>query len=450
MTDDSSAIPTAFVQDVTAAESVVVMKVRVPGRTSTVVVGDAGGADAPRGAGLLTAEARERHWGGKLPAGLPRIKAREESLLRSRLIALTDDAAILERDGLLHALRARGGRVVVTDDAPRDHHPFSLLADDERLRLQARGEAIAAALAAGVVGQRRELLRRVLDKAEAKMARRAVAIAADLSRIEDADRLAAQASWLLTEAKRTPRGARALSVTDWSSGEPVPLVVPLDPAKGAFEQVEAMFKRAKRLRLGARVAEERRSETERLRTAMSDARRRLDDAKGLPELEAVIAEAKRTAPRDVVMPSGASAGRPSPLGVRLAGRRVPFRTFRSAGGQRILVGKGASDNDVLTMKVARPHDLWLHAKDHQGAHVIVPLDKGHGCPAEDLVEAAHLAAHFSDARDEATVDVQYTPRRYLRKPKGAAPGLVIPTREKVMALRVDAGLRRALLEREEV
>jgi predicted ribosome quality control (RQC) complex YloA/Tae2 family protein len=82
--------------------------------------------------------------------------------------------------------------------------------------------------------------------------------------------------------------------------------------------------------------------------------------------------------------------------------------------------------------------------------VIVPVERGQSCPAEDLVDAAHLAAHFSDARDERAVDVQYTPKRHLRKPKGSPVGFVLVDREKVLALRLDAALLRALLEREEL
>ncbi|HEX4446537.1 MAG TPA: NFACT RNA binding domain-containing protein, partial [Polyangiaceae bacterium] len=111
----------------------------------------------------------------------------------------------------------------------------------------------------------------------------------------------------------------------------------------------------------------------------------------------------------------------------------------------ILVGRGAADNDALTLRVARAHDLWLHAKEHTGAHVIVALDRGASCPPELLVEAAHLAAHFSDARDETIVDVQYTPRRYVRKPRGTPPGLVVVEREKVIVLRRDESTLRRLL-----
>jgi predicted ribosome quality control (RQC) complex YloA/Tae2 family protein len=113
------------------------------------------------------------------------------------------------------------------------------------------------------------------------------------------------------------------------------------------------------------------------------------------------------------------------------------------------VGRGAAQNDALTLHVARPHDLWLHAKDRGGAHVVVSLEKGSSCPPDLLIEAAHLAAHFSDARDERIVDIQYTPRRYLRKPRGSPPGLVLVDREKVFALRKDERLLQRLLESEQ-
>jgi predicted ribosome quality control (RQC) complex YloA/Tae2 family protein len=82
--------------------------------------------------------------------------------------------------------------------------------------------------------------------------------------------------------------------------------------------------------------------------------------------------------------------------------------------------------------------------------VIVQLDKGQTCDSSDLVDAAHLAAYFSDAREEKVADVQYTDRRYLRKPKGSPPGFVIVDREKVLVLRVEPEILRGLLEREDV
>jgi predicted ribosome quality control (RQC) complex YloA/Tae2 family protein len=218
-----------------------------------------------------------------------------------------------------------------------------------------------------------------------------------------------------------------------------------------------MFKRAKRLKLGGRIAEERLVQADGQATSVTNALASVRDSTSLAAMDAAARDAKKSAPRDVSLLEVLEAARAQTQGQapRAGGKasspaRVAFRTFIARSGRKILVGKGAADNDTLTLKVARPNDLWLHAKDRTGAHVIVPLEKGRTCPAEDLVDAAHLAAHFSDAREEKSVDVQYTPKRYLRKPKGSAVGFVLVDREKVIPLRFDAALLRALLEREEL
>ncbi|HEX8129354.1 MAG TPA: NFACT RNA binding domain-containing protein, partial [Pyrinomonadaceae bacterium] len=101
------------------------------------------------------------------------------------------------------------------------------------------------------------------------------------------------------------------------------------------------------------------------------------------------------------------------------------RRYRSSDGYEILVGRAAKDNDQLTFKVARAHDLWLHAADYPGSHVIVRNPaRGEDVPHRTVIEAAQLAAHFSQAKRDSKVSVHYTPRKFLSKPKGAAPGLV--------------------------
>lgn len=436
----------AFVQEADCAERVVVLRVRVPGRTSLVVVG----ATARGGeAGLLPRETQKELWGARLPPGAARQRAREEALAGARVVAVGEREAFVEQRGEARVVRVQGGRVVVTDAAPPEGLvPFVDASDEERAAWEARGVALARALADEAVAFRRAEVARLLDRARARIDRRCEAIRADLGKIAQADAIASQAQWLVAEAARAPRGATKLVVTDWSSGEAVPLEVPLDPAKSAREQVDAMFKRAKRLRLGARVAEDRLRQAEAQRAAVDRAAVAVRDAPDLAAIDAAAAEAKRAAPRDVTLVAPATVrageGRGKP-----GARRTPFRTFLARSGRAIHVGKGAADNDATT-QAARPHHLWLHAKDRTGAHVIVPLDKGESCPPDDLVDAAHLAAHFSDARDEAVVDVQYTPKRYLRKPKASAPGLVIVDREKVLVLRVEPAVRSALLAREEV
>jgi predicted ribosome quality control (RQC) complex YloA/Tae2 family protein len=446
--DDDERGPSAIVQEAACAERVVVLKVRAPGRSSIVLVGSTRGGTA--GAGLLSSEARRELWGGRLPAGAVRQRAREDAFAGTRVLAVGDKEVIVDQRGDLRAIRAESGRVVVTDMPEHDRAaaPFVSLGEEERAALEARGRAIALAIAGDALGARRSEIDKVLDRAAQRIARRREAIRGDLDKIGQADRIATQAQWLLAEAARAPRGATKLVVTDWSTGEAVPLELPLDPAKSAKVQVAAMFKRAKRLRLGARIAEDRLAQAEAQLAAVESARSAAREASTLVELEEALRAAKRGAPRDVALP-GAGPSTSGTSGAKKTAR-TPYRTFFTRSGRKLLVGKGAADNDALTLHVARPYDLWLHAKDRTGAHVIALLDKGQSCPAEDLVDAAHLAAHFSDAREEKVVDVQYTDRRYLRKPKGSSAGFVVVDREKVLVLRVEPELLRALLEREEV
>jgi predicted ribosome quality control (RQC) complex YloA/Tae2 family protein len=100
------------------------------------------------------------------------------------------------------------------------------------------------------------------------------------------------------------------------------------------------------------------------------------------------------------------------------------RRYRSSDGYEILVGRAARDNDHLTFRIAKPSDLWLHAADYPGSHVVVRNPARTEIPHRTVIEAARLAAQFSQARRDAKVDVHYTQRKFLSKPKGSAPGLV--------------------------
>ncbi|HKO42415.1 MAG TPA: NFACT family protein [Pyrinomonadaceae bacterium] len=105
--------------------------------------------------------------------------------------------------------------------------------------------------------------------------------------------------------------------------------------------------------------------------------------------------------------------------------RLPgMRHYRSSDGYEVIVGRAARDNDTLTFRVARPNDLWLHAGDYPGSHVVVRNSSRKDIPHRTIIEAAQLAAKFSQAGEDSKVTVHYTQRKFLSKPKGAAPGLV--------------------------
>jgi predicted ribosome quality control (RQC) complex YloA/Tae2 family protein len=100
------------------------------------------------------------------------------------------------------------------------------------------------------------------------------------------------------------------------------------------------------------------------------------------------------------------------------------RRFVSSDGFEILVGKASKDNDFLTFRVAKSGDLWLHAADYPGSHVIIKNPKRKEIPQKTLLEAAQIAAFYSHAREQPKVAVHYTLKKFVNKPKGAALGLV--------------------------
>ena len=121
----------------------------------------------------------------------------------------------------------------------------------------------------------------------------------------------------------------------------------------------------------------------------------------------------------------ADSGKPSLKAKKKPEEKIPgVRRYLSSDSYEILVGRAALTNDRLTFKVARPHDLWLHAADYPGSHVVVRNPSRGDIPHRTIVEAAQLAAKFSQAGNDSKVTVHYTPRKFLAKPKGAAPGLV--------------------------
>ncbi len=313
--------------------------------------------------------------------------------------------------------------------------PASEIPLGETTPLESRDELVRGALAreeqAGVAARRKEVVARLRSRVR-KLARTLTAVEQDAARAVNAGMERAKAELLLPLASRLPRGSREARVPDWSrvddQGRPAEVPIALDPALSPAENAQRWLRRAKRYEAAAERITARRKEVEgelaRAQSLLSQA----EAAQDAGQLAAVETEAP-AAPR-------ARRSEKAP--------RLPYRKFLSQSGAPILVGRSARDNDALTLRVARGNDLWLHARGMQGAHVIVP-GAGESPDARVLGDAALLAAHFSSARGQEGVEVAWTRCKYVRKPKGSAPGSVIVTQEKVMRVRLDAARLAALL-----
>ncbi len=450
----SALLAGATVQKVDVAADLAVLRLRVQGATFFLVI--ASGRAGPlvgisrlkpfKGTGVFTKEGTALPLGEKI-----RIRARLEG---AKVVGISEQRALFAREAepavVIEGSPAAGARVLMREARPGDDRgDASARAADEELWC-ARGEELTRGFGEGAFEARRTALTRSLKRAMVKIERRIKVIGVDLERLIDADRVAGQAASFVAAAAQAPRGARSLTVTDWSTGEPRSIELALDPAKTAREQLEAMFKKAKRLKLGGAIARKRLGEAEIAWEALGELLEQATIAGTYEAIDALAVAARKAAPREFALGAGTGGGGGQKREAGKAAKARPYRVFRGESGAKILAGKGAAGNDALTLHVARPHDLWLHAKGRTGAHVIVTLEKNSVCASDLLVEAAHVAAHFSEGREEGVIEIQYTPRRYLRKPKGAAPGLVIVEREKVLVLRVDPAMTARLLAGEEI
>ena len=106
-------------------------------------------------------------------------------------------------------------------------------------------------------------------------------------------------------------------------------------------------------------------------------------------------------------------------------------------GFRILVGRTAKENDQLLRRWVRGNDVWLHTRDYPGGYVFIKSVKDKTVPLDVLLDAGNLAVHFSKARGGGGAELYYTQVKYLRRAKDGPVGLVLPTQEKNLSIRVE-------------
>lgn len=239
---------------------------------------------------------------------------------------------------------------------------------------------------------------------------------------EAASALRTRADLLLAQLQAVPRGADHAELDDFRGGR---VSVGLDPSKSAQENARRWYDRARRRERAARrvpglIA---RGEQELATIAGWRARIAADQLSG-PELE-----------RLARLPTGRERRSAS----------LPYRRYRTSGGLEVRVGRNARANDALTREHAAPDDIWLHARAAGGAHVILRwARRDESPPGRDLVEAAVLAALHSRARTAGTVPVDWTRRRYVRKPRRSPPGVVLPERVATLFVAPDARIEARL------
>ncbi len=248
---------------------------------------------------------------------------------------------------------------------------------------------------------------------------------------------------LLANLSTAKRSRNRVKLIDYFSADAPVIEIELDEKVTLPEEAErrfALYSRSKRAvkQINSRIALAQRE------LATLEAQQ--------AELETLVAEGDATALEKFVSEPRVSRGGSKLLSVppasaggskRKPEKKIPgVRRYVSSDGFEILVGRTSRDNDHLTFKVARPNDLWLHAADYGGSHVVVRNSTRKDVPHRTIIEAAQLAAQFSQARKDPKVDVHYTQRKFVSKPRGSAPGLVRMSRFKNITVAPKEGVER--------
>ncbi|MBI5708090.1 MAG: NFACT family protein [Armatimonadetes bacterium] len=200
--------------------------------------------------------------------------------------------------------------------------------------------------------------------------------------------------------------------------------MPLDPDLGAVENAQKYFRRAKKSRLKGPEMAVRLAKLQADLAVIDEtlnAVRAATEASSLAKLEA---EARR---RGWLHTASIQEKEDRPF------QGYKIREVLAPSGHKVLFGENATSNDYLTTKVAKPNDWWLHVRGAPSAHVVVRTDnQPDRVPRTTLEFAAVLAAKQSAAKHSSLVAVDYTLKKYVRKPRGAAPGSVLIERERTL------------------
>ncbi len=343
-----------------------------------------------------------------------------ESETLSRLAATWDQAIANIREGRFYAHRETGKpwdyRVLWTrPEAPPPSDANALL-DGYYLDIE-RGERLEA-LRATLAKEVKERLAKLTTRQE---------------RIREGvyagERSEEQKQWgelILAYGYGLPPGTDVLEAPNYYVDDSPLVCIPLDPKLTPSENAQRYFRRYQKAKSGMEVSQRLLDEGQ-------------EEIRYWESVATAIAQATRLEDlvevRHELAPEAPAKGRP-PRGTKKVPESQPTR-FVSSDGLEILVGRNNRQNDMLTLKLARPDDWWFHTQIIPGSHVLVRGVSGE-LPERTRDEAAMLAAWFSQARASSKVPVVFTKKRFVKKPSGAKPGMVIYEQERTLYVTPDA------------
>ncbi|OQY33450.1 MAG: hypothetical protein B6241_07765 [Spirochaetaceae bacterium 4572_59] len=205
--------------------------------------------------------------------------------------------------------------------------------------------------------------------------------------------------------------------------------VALDPRKSPVENAQDYYKRAGKASRGRAMTEEEVLLLEEKLRTIEESRQIINDSKDPEKIRSLT-------PDENVSQTGNTV------------KKTPGLSF-SSGGFTLLSGRNARENDALLRQYVRGNDYWLHTRDYAGGYIFIRAPRGKSIPLDVLLDAGNLAVFYSKAKKAGQGDVYYTQVKYLRRPKEGKKGLVLPTKEKNLYIKLDKNrisrLRKALV-----
>ncbi len=225
------------------------------------------------------------------------------------------------------------------------------------------------------------------------------------------------------------QGMTTFRTVDFYDENMAEIEIALDPTKTPTENAQkyfAKYNKAKRTLAALEIQQKQNDEElEYLESVLNALENAVDDA-DLSEIRTELAE------------SGFIRRQPQKKGAARPKKAKPLH-FVSSDGYDIFVGKSNLQNDELTLRTAESTDIWMHAKNIPGSHVIIRTNGTGEAPDTTLEEAANLAAYFSKAKNSSMVPIDYTQRKNVKKPSGAKPGMVIYLTNRTIYITPDEG-----------
>ncbi len=261
-------------------------------------------------------------------------------------------------------------------------------------------------------GELAETLKREIKKIK----RKAAAQQRDFESTEEGQDYKDKADLILTYQHLIRPGQSSITLPRFSDNQPVE--IDLDPAVGAITNAERYYTRyakAKRKRERSQLELAKTIEYLRYLEQLQEDLRQLENSAELVALSGELASLGIIKAKRKPTSKKASSHQQAPR----------YKIVQLADGTEILVGRNSKQNDLITMTKAKPSDLWFHVKNRPGSHVILRTTQGEPPSEEAVLYAARLAATYSSAYQSSKVEVDYTERKNVWKPKGAKPGMVL-------------------------